>query len=76
MTRNVPRKLQRSDLLRKKRAQASAVLALGAKSPARAIPVASASPRPSVGLPAHRYPVKKVCLGDRQAVAPLGRGDK
>jgi hypothetical protein len=36
MTRNVPRKLQRSDLLRKKRARAASGLAQGAKSPVAA----------------------------------------
>jgi hypothetical protein len=38
VTRNVPRKLQRSDLLRKKRAQAAQALPTAAKVPPRPIP--------------------------------------
>jgi transcription elongation factor len=62
---------------RRKCRQAAAGLAQGAKvSPWAVLPVASAAPRPSAGLPGHRYPVKKGCLGDRQAVGPIGRADK
>jgi hypothetical protein len=65
VTKGVSSKQQREDRLRLRRKRlldASGALQ-GAKEPA---------PRP----PAHRYPVTRASLGDRQAVAPLGRGDK
>jgi hypothetical protein len=53
MTRGRLGKRERQDdLLRKRRAQAASGLAMGAKVPPKAIPVASASPRPSEPLPA------------------------
>jgi hypothetical protein len=61
MTRNVPRKLQRADLLRRKRAQAASKALQGAPSPVAAVKVPSAAPRP----PARR-----------QAVGPIGRREK
>ena len=52
MTKGVSKKLQRNDLLRKKRAQATTGLATGAKKPPKAIPIPSAAPRPPASLPA------------------------
>jgi hypothetical protein len=79
MTKGIARKQQLAEQ-RRKRAQTAAGLALGAKSPARPIPVPSAAKRASVGLAPHRYPAKRASLGLRQvpleAVAPLGRADK
>jgi hypothetical protein len=80
VTRGVSKKVQRSDQLRRKRAQADSAWPTAANVPARAVPVPSAAPRPSAPLPAHRYPAKRASLGLRQvpleAVVPLGRGDK
>jgi hypothetical protein len=76
VTKGVSKKLQRDDLLRMKRMQAGQAWPTAAGAPPRAIPpVASASPRPSSALPAHRYPAKRASLGPRQVV-PLGRADK
>jgi hypothetical protein len=60
MTRGISKKLQRDDLLRKKRMQAARAW------PTAAVAPPTAAPRPSVGLPAHRYPEKRVALGKRQ----------
>lgn len=69
MTKGVSSRQQAEDRLhlRRKRLQDAAQALAGAKEP-----VASASPRP----PAHRYPVTRASLGDRQSVAPLGRESK
>jgi len=73
MTRGIPKKRQRDEQLRKKRAQAWSGLAHGAMKPPRAIQLATPS-RPSAGLattmsgplpPAH-YPAKRVAIGKRQ----------
>ena len=79
MTKGVSSKQQHQDRLRLQRqklAQASGALQ-GAKDP----PQGPTRPgRPSAGrsepLPAMSYPVKKVSLGDRQSVGPIGRESK
>jgi hypothetical protein len=75
MTKGIPKKRQRAEQLRKKRTQAASGRLQGAKSPpTKAIHIASASPRPSVGSatamaeplsPAH-YPIKRSSLGKPQ----------
>jgi hypothetical protein len=68
MANKIPLKQLRSEQ-RRKRAAAAAGLALGAKKPVAAIPIASRPKRPSVGratLPPAHYPVKKTALGKRQ----------
>jgi hypothetical protein len=74
MTRGISAKEQREDRLRlrRQRLQDASGALQGAKEPVAAIKLPSAAPRP----PAHRYPVTRASLGDRQAVAPFGRGDK
>jgi hypothetical protein len=78
MTKGVSSKHQREDRLRlrRQRLQDASGALQGAKSPLpRLFRVPTRPGRPSVP-PAHRYPAKRVSLGDRQAVAPIGRGDK
>jgi hypothetical protein len=60
MTRGISKKEQRADLRRKRNHLASG-LALGAKVPAKAIPISSKPRRASAGL---------------RGVAPIGRRDK
>jgi hypothetical protein len=79
MTKGISSRQQHEDRLRLRRKQRDEIasgLALGSKKPPKAVPVPTKPSRPPVGLPAHRYPTKRVSLGDRQAVAPLGRADK
>ena len=45
MTKGIPKKRQRDEQLRKKRAQAASALAHGAKKPPKAIPVPAQRPR-------------------------------
>ena len=52
MANNIPKKRQRAEQLRKKRAQAVSVLAQGAKTPPKALPIAQRRSRPSGGAPA------------------------
>jgi hypothetical protein len=74
MTRGIPKKRQRAEQLRKKRAQAASGLVHGAKKPPPAIPIASRPQLPSVGratavsepLPPMSYPIKKAALGKPQ----------
>jgi hypothetical protein len=78
MTKGIPKKRQRAEQLRKKRAQAAPVLATGAKKPVAAVPIASRPQARSVAahepLPAHSYPAKRVSLGKPQtAGGPLMR---
>jgi hypothetical protein len=54
MTRGIPKKRQRDEQLRKKRAQAAPVLAQGAKTP------------PNKAIPVAHYPIKRAALGKRQ----------
>jgi hypothetical protein len=81
MTRGrIDKKLRRANLLRLKRSQATAGLALGAKAPPKAIPVGAMAKQASVGrdepLPAMSYPLKKAQLGKRQVAAPPAWQDK
>ena len=70
----IDKKQRQTEQLRKKRALAAAVLAHGAKTPPKAIPVAARRSLPSVGrataisepLPPAHYPTKRVSLGKRQ----------
>jgi len=74
MTKGVPKKRQRDEQLRKKRARAASVLAHGAKKPVAAVPIASRPQRPSASrasavaepLPPMNYPIKKAALGKPQ----------
>jgi hypothetical protein len=78
MTKGVSARQQAEDRLRlrrKQRDEAASALVL-AKKPVPAIPVASRAKRAPASLPAHRYPVRKASLGDRQAVGPIGRESK
>jgi len=72
MTKGVTARQQREDRLRlrKKRLQDASGALQGAKTPVPAIPITS---KP---MPAHKYPVKRVSLGARQSIGPIGRGDK
>jgi hypothetical protein len=80
MTKGVPKKRQRAEQLRKKRAQAAPTWAAAAKTPPKAIPIAQRRARPSVGfveavsesLPPAHYPAKRVAIGKRQV--PGGAG--
>jgi len=49
MANSIPKKRQRDEQLRKKRAQAASALAQGAKTPPKAIPIAQRRSRPSGG---------------------------
>jgi hypothetical protein len=64
MTRGISAKEQREDRLRlrRKRLQDASGALQGAKSPRPG--------RPSVGLPAHRYPITRSSLGRRQGEGP------
>jgi len=71
MTRGRIDKRQRlAEQLRKKRSQAVSGLALGARKPAAAVPIASRPPRPPVAraepLPSAHYPAKRARLGKPQ----------
>ena len=74
----INKKDRQAELLREKRAraaQAARSLAHAVKTPPKAIHIASASPRASVGrsvavsepLPPHSYPVKRVAIGKPQS---------
>jgi hypothetical protein len=81
VTKGISKKLQREDMLRKKRFAPASGLPQGAATPSKLVTVASVAKRASAGLAPHRYPSKKASLGLRQvpplvAVAPLGRADK
>ena len=80
MTRGLSKKLQRSDQLRRKRAQAAQAWPTAPLMPQKAIPIPSTAKQAPAGLAAHRYPLKKSSLGAPQvplaSVAPLGRADK
>ena len=78
MTKGVTARQQREDRLRLRRKRLLDVSGAlqGAIEPVRVVPVPSAAPRASAGLPAHKYPVRKVSLGDRQSVGPIGRREK
>jgi len=52
MTRGIPKKRQRAEQLRKKRAQTATGFAQAAKTPPKAIPIAQRRSRPSGGAPA------------------------
>jgi hypothetical protein len=72
MTRGISRKQRLADQRRAKSVQG---VASNAKKPSRPSVgcMSSAVPEP---LPPMRYPLKRVALGKRQVVAPLGRADK
>jgi hypothetical protein len=80
MTRGIPKKRQRDEQLRKKRAQAASGLVHGAMKPLKAISVTPRPQRPPVGLsravseplPVHSYPIERVAIGKRQV--PGGAG--
>jgi hypothetical protein len=62
MTRGIPKKRAKAELLRKKRAQ----LATGALKPPKAIPVPGSATVMSGPLPPAHYPAKRVAIGKRQ----------
>ena len=64
----VSKKLQRDDLLRKKRMRAATAWPTAAKEPPRA------SPGPSAPFPAHRYPSKRASLGLERVARPVNDG--
>jgi hypothetical protein len=72
MTRGIPKKCQRDEQLREKRAKAVSGLTIGALKPVSAVPIASRPPRLSEPLPAHTYPAKKIAQGKPQ-IAGVGK---
>jgi hypothetical protein len=80
MTRGLSKKLQRSDQLRRKRAQAAQAWPTAPLMPQKAIPIPSAAKRAPAPLSPAHYPAKRSSLGERQkpleSVRPVGRADK
>jgi hypothetical protein len=62
----INKKDRQAEQLRRKRAQAVPAWPTAAKTPPKAIPVASASKRAPAGLAKAHYPTKRSSLGKRQ----------
>ena|ERR1700732_3671870 len=63
MTKGIPRKQRLSEQRHARRVQGAATWARAAKTPPKAVPVAT---KPREPLPAHSYPAKRVQLGKPQ----------
>jgi hypothetical protein len=74
MTKGIPRKQRLAEQRHARCVQGAVTLASAAKTPPRAVPIATKAPRLSVGLsravseplPAHSYPAKRAQLGKPQ----------
>jgi hypothetical protein len=79
MTKGIPRKQRLAEQRHARCVQGAVTLASAAKTPPRAVPIATKPPRPSVGratalaepLAPHHYPTKRGQIGRRQT--PGGR---